>query len=217
MPNHVINHLEISGHRKHVQDVLDAIKGENSCIDYNSFLPMPEEIRHVTSPVRILTKKEYEKQEAKKDLTEEPIFGHTTGITKVMQKDFIERFGADNWYDWASIHWGTKWGCYDQVMGDIERTGDNVKVDMTFQTAWAGGLHAIQQLSNSFTLVSFKLTWADEDCGFNVGRVRLEEGCIIEENIPKGGSNLAMDIYFFCWGSEGWEFVDGDWKWIDDE
>ena len=219
MPNHVINILEISGHKKHVQDVLNAIKGsDGSCIDFNSFLPMPEEIRHVTAPVRIITPKEYKKQEEHQQLNEEPAFiGFSTGITQKMQKDYLERFGADNWYDWANQHWGTKWGCYDQQMVDVFEAGDQATAQMSFQTAWSGGAHAIQQLSNSFTLVEFKLTYADEDCGSNCGVILFKEGCEVEADIPDYG-DASMAIYFECWGGEeDWEKVDGEWKWRDEE
>ena len=217
MPNHIQNYLEIIGHKKHVQDVLNAIKGEG-CIDFNSFLPMPKEIRHVTAPVTIITKKEYDKQERQKELTEAPSFiGHRTGITKAMQKDYLERFGSDNWYDWANQHWGTKWGCYAQQMVDIFEAGDQATAQMSFQTAWSGGFVAIQQLSERFRLVKFKLTYADEDCGSNVGEFEFHKGGVIEDYVPACGSNEAMEIYFYCWGGEeDWEMVDGEWKWKDD-
>lgn len=217
MPNHIQNHLEIIGHKKHVEDVLNAIKGEG-CIDFNSFLPMPEELRGSSSPVKILTKKEYEKQEAKIRLTEEPPFGHFAGITKAMQKDYLERFNSDNWYDWANKHWGTKWGCYNQQMVDIFEAGDQATAQMTFQTAWSSGLIALLQLSERFRFVKFKLIYADEDCGSNVGEFLLDKGGVIEDYVPECGSNEAMEIYFHCWGGEeDWEMVDGEWKWKDDD
>jgi len=223
MPNHVQNRLEITGHRKHVQDVLDAIKGKDNhdnelCIAFESFLPMPEEIRHVTSPVNIITKKEYDEQERKKELNPEPAFiGFRTGITKKMSNDYIQRFGADNWYDWAHQNWGTKWGAYDQQMDDIIYDGDNATAFMSFQTAWSSGAMAIQQLSDRFTLVTFKLTYADEDMGFNCGVIEFEEGCA-QYNQPEGGSDEAMAIYFECWGGEEeWDKVDGEWKWCHDD
>ena len=223
MPNHVANHLEIIGHPTHVQNVLDGVKGKDDNgndipFAYEGFLPMPEEIRHVTCPVQIISKKDYDKQMAKRELTDTPFFRNN--ITKAMSSDYIARFGADNWYDWASQNWGTKWGAYSTVLNEpTTPDGDgNIIQFIYFETAWSGGAVAIQKLSEMFPYVKFRLTFADEDCGFNVGILLYEGGCLCEEYIPEGGSNEAMQIYFDTHGgSEGWEMVKGEWQWADDE
>lgn len=223
MPNHIANHLEIIGHPTHVQNVLDAVKdtddkGNVIPFAYEAFIPMPAEIRHVTCPVQLITKKEYEKQEAKRELTDEPFFRNN--ITKVMSEDYILRFGADNWYDWAHNNWGTKWGAYSARLDDPTNPDEhgNIIQFIYFETAWSCGAVAIQKLSESFPHVKFRLTFADEDCGYNVGILLYEGGCLYDENIPKGGSDEAMQIYFDTHGgSEGWEHVDGEWKWIEED
>jgi len=90
---------------------------------------MPDDIRDTTSPCRIVTQKEYNKQmkENEKIDRTQPWYHEPKPITKKMQKALIDKYGTDNWYDWAYNNWGTKWGCYD-----LERDGNN----LSFSTAW---------------------------------------------------------------------------------
>ncbi len=222
MPNYITNYLEITGHPTQVQNVLDAVKdtddeGNVIPFSYDAFLPMPEEIKHVTAPVQLISKRAFEKQEAKRDLNDQPFFRNN--ITKAMSKEYIERFGADNWYDWASNNWGTKWGACSPKLGEATNPDEdgNIIQFISFDTAWSGGMVAIQKLSESFPHVKFKLTFADEDCGYNVGILLYEGGCLYEEYIPEGGTDEAMQIYFDTHGgSDDWEHVDGEWKWKDE-
>ena len=126
----------------------------------DGFLPMPSELRDTTSPSR------------------------------VENQVLINKYGHDNWYDWAVENWGTKWGFYS---GSV--TSDN---SVYFQTAWATPYKAIQQLSEKFPTVAIKVQYADEDFGHNVGEYTLLSGDEIEINIPDGGSfeaiKMAMEI-----------------------
>ena len=41
-------------------------------------------------------------------------------------------YGADNWYDFACLHWGTKWNAYEvEVIQDEEHV-----LFVSFLTAW---------------------------------------------------------------------------------
>ncbi len=126
----------------------------------DGFLPMPSELRDTTSPSR------------------------------VENQVLINKYGHDNWYDWAVENWGTKWGFYSGIV-----TSDN---SVYFQTAWATPYKAIQQLSEKFPRVAIKVQYADEDFGHNVGEYTLLSGDEIEINIPDGGSfeaiKMAMEI-----------------------
>lgn len=44
MPNHVTNKIEFYGEQKNIDKVLDLIKGEDRCIDFNKIIPMPKEL-----------------------------------------------------------------------------------------------------------------------------------------------------------------------------
>jgi hypothetical protein len=53
-------------------------------------------------------------------------------------------------------------------------------------------------LSNKYPEATFKVRFADEDFGHNVGEYHMKAGDVIKENIPEGGSEdaymMACDI-----------------------
>lgn len=195
MPNHITNRLTIIGEETEVSRVLSEIKGseDDRFIDFNTFAPMPNELRNTTSPTRIISQEDYDKQEeriAKDELTDiEKSFGVSRGLTKRISAEYEDKFGADNWYDWSLNNWGTKWNAYDQ-----SDNGDEI----VFCTAWSTPVNAMQLLSAKYPEIEFRIQYADEDFGHNVGEYHLMNGYIIHEYIPKGGSKealiLAMDI-----------------------
>ena len=225
MPNHVINRLEIVGHENHIEDVMRSLRSKSDpdvCFDFNSFLPMPEVLREITSPAKIVSKaqfkidmKEYNAKVANPS-DQDKFLGITHSITQEMSDSYMARFGADDWYNWALMHWGTKWGAYDTRLVSREPDTENpqyIRVKIEFQTAWSSAGEAIGKLSGQFPKFVFFLTYADEDCGFNVGKLKFKQGNIIDSHVPDGGSNEAMELYFECHGKdEHWEMVDGEWK-----
>ena len=54
MANHVTNILTVNGSQDEL--IIDSLFNEENEIDFDTFAPMPEELRSVTSPVRIVTK-----------------------------------------------------------------------------------------------------------------------------------------------------------------
>ena len=44
MPNHVTNYIEFHGKQENIDKVMELIKGEKSCIDFEKIIPMPENI-----------------------------------------------------------------------------------------------------------------------------------------------------------------------------
>lgn len=48
MPNHVANKIEFYGDKENINKVLEFIKGEEECIDFNKLIPMPKSL-HLTS------------------------------------------------------------------------------------------------------------------------------------------------------------------------
>jgi hypothetical protein len=129
MPNHVYYHFipaELTAEQtEKLHTIAETLNG--FCGHYR---PMPDDMRDTTSPCRVVTQKEYDKQmkENEKIDRTQPWYHEPKPITKKMQKALIEKYGTDNWYDWAYNNWGTKWGCYDH---DID--GGNLR----FSTAWS--------------------------------------------------------------------------------
>lgn len=207
MPNHVMNILVVTGAAASITSMLEKIKSDENPIDFDKILPMPKELVEVTSPVRIVSQEEYDKR-SESDFTKP--------ITKAISDDYKKRFGADNWYDWALKNWGTKWGSYEASV-EIEENGETSTFE--FQTAWSSGASAIIHLSKQYPDLNFKLSFADEDAGSNVGIYHLSDGKVIKNETPID-DKTAMELYFECWGIEpgeaGYVEVDGTWKFEED-
>lgn len=203
MPNHVTNRLTIIGSETDVAIVMAEISNGDLFIDFNKIAPMPNELREVTSPVRIISKEEFDKQEERidnDDLTEvEKKFGVSRGITKEISDEYIARFGTDNWYDWSLANWGTKWNAYDQYCDGNE---------IEFLTAWGTPYRLIERLSKKYPNVEFNVKYADEDFGYNTGEYTLIGGECVNENIPRGGSDEALRMAIEVTGENEYYLVD---------
>lgn len=106
---------------------------------------------------------------------------------KRQAKENMKKYGAPDWYQWRLKNWGTKW---DACNGYINSYGFGC------QTAWSMPDEFMVKLSKKFPNVGFRIRWADEDMGYNVGEVLFENGEITETNIPDGGSPEAYAMAF---------------------
>jgi hypothetical protein len=208
MPNHITNRLTIIPNETNVtlftgEDVLrvrEAIKGEreDQYIDFHKIAPIPKELEGTVSPMRIISQEEYDSQELKiatNDLTEnEKNWGISRGLTQALADEYKKKFGHCDWYGWQTANWGTKWNAYEQVEHDA-----NV---IEFDTAWSTPYSLLVNLSKMFPQVTFEVEYADEDFGYNVGRYVLLNGETIEENIPDGGSQEALEMAMDIKGDE---------------
>lgn len=114
------------------------------------------------------------------------------------------------WYDWNKANWGSKWGAYNTL-----KSGDN---SIWYKTAWNNSLYVIKVLSLIFKGVEFEYTWSDEDAAYNLGKVVLLDGNIVEEYIPIEGSKEAYELYFELHDGDRKNFVleNGNYKYIGD-
>ena len=196
MPNHITNRLTIIGTEQQVAQVRSEIKGEEEdrFIDFHKIAPIPKELEGTVSPMRIISQEEYDIQEKKiatNDLTEnEKNWGISRSLTQALADEYKAKFGHCDWYGWQTDNWGTKWNGYDQYSND-----DAV---IEFNTAWSTPYSLLVNLSKKYPQVTFEVEYADEDFGYNVGRYVLLNGETIEQNIPDGGTQeaieMAMDI-----------------------
>jgi hypothetical protein len=127
MPNWVYSTIKTKAKNEaFVKEVMD--KG-GLCEFY---LPMPDEIRFTNSPNRIISKEEYAIKEALGQAIEEG--QHMVGYyqTQEMVDELKMKYGAANWYEWAYIYWGTKWG--DGQM-EYQVAGDDLII--RYQSAWS--------------------------------------------------------------------------------
>lgn len=217
MPNWVTNNVRINADETLLAKIREEVKGtpysngEDREFDFNTIAPIPTELVGTTSPTKIISQEDYDKQEeriAKGDLTEgEKTFGVSRGITQEMHDDFVERFGFADWYGWQINNWGTKWNASSVYWSD-----DNDFV--SFNTAWSTPFDLLVALSKKYPQATFEIEYADEDFGYNVGRYVLQNGEEIDTEIPEGGSKEALEMAINIQGGEdyylGDDFCDVD-------
>jgi len=201
MPNHITNYLTIFGTKEKTDEILNTIRSKDRIIDFNKIIPMPKELRYVSSPPKIVSESEYKeamikfKESLKNPSDFEKIVGVSHPITAEMSEDYLERFGANDWYNWAIKHWGTKWNSYDnREAGTLPTNADIFETKIHFHTAWSTPFPVIQQLSSMFKETVFLLEYYDEDIGSNTGKVTLLGGMISNMIIPENGSDEAYAL-----------------------
>jgi hypothetical protein len=204
MPNYVKNELVIVGSDDRVRTIVACICGQDG-IDFDRIHPMPEELRNVTSPVQIVSEKQYLKEAQEREAR--LILG-TSGdnhfdrmnLTAKLQAEYIEKFGADNWYEWSCKNWGTKWGACSAEQPHFDTEDENTTATLKFDTAWSCPVPIIEKLSNEYPDVLIRIKYADEDFGSNVGEGSIKCGVWIYENCPESGSKEAMEMADYHWG-----------------
>jgi hypothetical protein len=72
-----------------------------------------------------------------------------------------------NWYDWHIDNWGTKWNAYDgyTIVGKS-------CITLVFNTAWSFPEPIARQVAEILKDYDIEIKYADEDWGFNCGRMR---------------------------------------------
>ena len=91
MPNWCQNYLTVSitdkSTMENLNDFIRYNNSEQSSLDFNKLIPMPEEIRNTNSPNNSETKQE-----------------------------LVDKYGVDNWYEWSIKNWGTKWNTDSEMI-----------------------------------------------------------------------------------------------------
>jgi hypothetical protein len=211
MPNHVTNILRIEASEELTAQIKSDIKsvneeGETRHIDFNKILPMPESL-NITSGsttsngIAILQYQAGDDTEIRKimeyawgkefdtpeDLIEHMLVKGSANLEEAQKAlDNESLYGCRDWYGWSTANWGTKWNAYS--------TNDTDTDEVSFETAWSNPYPVIVALSAKYPEAVFHLRFADEDFGHNVGEYSLKSGYVIEENIPEGGSEEALEL-----------------------
>lgn len=206
MPNHVTNIVKFIGDadaiakmRKEIY-TRDEERQRDNHIDFDTFAPMPAELRGTRSPVKVVTEAELAEWLIEKEANKDKPFMYEDSrpITAKEQSELFRKYGADNWYDWAINNWGTKWGAYDSM----EESDGSIR----FDTAWATPYKALLILSQKYPDITIDVTFADEDFGSNTGRYQLHNGVSIMENVPDTGTIEAYESAISVLGADriGW-------------
>lgn len=195
MPNHTTNLLEITGEPSDVKAFIDAVnKGDGNGIEFETIVPMPEELRNTTSPCRIMTQEEIDKSweewnKLPSDKRGERPLG--IGLTQEQHDEYVRKYGHAEWYSWAVENWGTKWAAYDDLGWDcIEDTG---YASICFHTAWAPPSAFFIQASKKFPNLEFELSFADEGGGF-LGLQIIKNGEVVDDQSLVWNSDEGKEL-----------------------
>tara|TARA_Y100001951_G_C11227385_1_gene232492 strand:- start:171 stop:713 length:543 start_codon:yes stop_codon:yes gene_type:complete len=149
--------------RKHINipDDLFETDIEDDVFSFDHMVPMPEELKSVQTGggTTICTQEEYDNWKPSGDEWRDA----TRPITQEMADDYKERFGSENWYDWAYINWGVKWNRSDAYLN----CNDGDMIEISFETAWGPAEGIYNRLRE----------WADEEkVGLNISWFYDEPG-----------------------------------------
>ena len=187
MPNWCYNNLYVCGPT--INEVLNAIAGENGALDFEKIIPMPEAIRNTESG----TKSEVALACAKDDMSDwkdmpwvkngEVTTTHQLAAhCKINYEEAIaygkqllqnlQAYGATTWYDWCRNNWGCKWNTRDSAVVQHLETSAQLR----FVTPWGPPMPVIRALALKFREHSFKLEYAEYEYGFaGIFEVKDEE------------------------------------------
>lgn len=200
MPNNIQNKLQIIGNRVH--EVREFIKGDEDHpdIDFNQIIPMAEDLQLDKSSIGEMAQTILFGTGGDEWIGIEELQRRMRNYGKEMRIEAVdlalkyqrnlEKHGFSTWYDWAIENWGTKWNAYSQ---NDDRSSQNT---IWFQTAWSMPENIIVALSKKYPKTKFKIEWASEDTGYNVGMKTFQNGEVIDERIPEGGSKEAYEFCF---------------------
>ena len=128
--------------------------------------------------------------------------------------DNYEKYGAKDWYDWSIQNWGTKWNAHDTIVNDPG------EANVYFHTAWSAPLPFLDALSRKYPELTFDFEFADEDIGYNTGKMTIKNGEILEGGFLDDASKEAYETYFELWGGEDeyrFNAKTGTYEYIDNE
>lgn len=170
MPNWCKNNLRIKDNGEKTLELLEYVKDEKGNFTMNKAVPMPKELKDTNSP-------NFGNEEEKKKL--------------------VEKYGADNWYDWRCKNWGVKW---DAQESGFWKDGDDWMI--SFSTPWGPPCEFMKKLSTQFPKITFILQFADEGYGqYPLGQCTYVDG---EEWIegPEEGTDEAESFANDVWDEE---------------
>ena len=102
-----------------------------------------------------------------------------------------EKYGKNNWMDWNTSNWGSKWNSYGYSETVAEEFDGSC---IEFFTAWCGVPKIMETLAGQYPDLCFEYKWADEDLGSNVGHIEYEDGEETFSSIPNGQSKEAYEL-----------------------
>lgn len=190
MPNHITN--VIRGDREVLAQVCAAMKTDESAIDFNALIPMPELLRSDSADIGIT---ELANCFMGRQAMTTPGPQDARGLPEerfeklLIYMRSIREHGFPTWYEWSIEHWGTKWNAYSV---QTEDDGLNVR----FDTAWSCPMPVARALAKA---VPSPWSWlyADEDIGSNCGTIHCRGGELVRTK-PEDPTGFALKL-------KGWD------------
>lgn len=212
MPNYVKNIITILGNQAEIDSVLRYIKGKDTMFDFNTLIPMPDELNIESGSVtynslalyRYLQEKSAPQKFPKMLMEKMDSDESIDDFIKRMEKDGylnmklgkkayenLQKYGAADFYYWRIMNWGTKWNALNVSVEDNT---------ISFETAWSAPIPVLLALSAQFSGICFEHKWADENMGSNTGCAGYMRGGSTDITFYNDFSHDAYRIYQDCWG-----------------
>jgi len=154
MPNWNYATIVITGDKEHIDTIF------KTGLDFQVIRPMPKEIyddsigknfggRDWKIDDEIPTLDDYVKNARNKKEREfyEKSFYEVIEGQKLV-KSWIEKYGVNGWYEWASKYWGTKWNPFPHDV-ELERVSD-IKMEVTMKTAWGLPIEILKHITRNY-------------------------------------------------------------------
>ena len=191
MPNWVCNFVIMrSKNEEDYKRVLDFIKSNESAVDFNNIIKMPDSLNVVSGTIEryAIAVYKYKFMNDNSDLMEilkyacdweenintcDDLYNYLLDKYDNLLKlgktyvNNINLYGYSTWYDWRINNWGTKWNAV-RSWEDGDKFG--------FETAWSSVTKLMILLSTKFPNVLFCYGYADECLGVNVNRLHIQNG-----------------------------------------
>lgn len=188
MPNWVQS--KITGITKDQLKPYISVSDNEEYLDFNKIIPMPESLL-IESDSKLMNGMDMFK---KMNLSVELISNMTDEEKETLDLGFKGlynelNFGYRDWYSWSVTNWGTKWNSHYCIFDDEV---------MYISTAWSVPFFVFQKLSELLD-TEISIVYADEDCGYNTGRLTFSKGELIQDDCPPGASKEAYMNYNEAW------------------
>ena len=202
MPNNTANNFVIHGPVADINRFISAVKTAETDIDFNGVSPIPEDLKGVTSPVRIVTQEEIDnawvewnkRKEAGTLDSHEKERPWGLGITQAKHDELVTKYGVSNWYDWCITNWGTKWNAYDAREWSVTEQGDgSADATLYYETAWSPATALWMCVSKDYPTIQFYHEFADEGGSF-LGSETIVNGEIINEEVLEWDSDDGIEL-----------------------
>lgn len=154
MPNWNYATIAITGDEEYIDEIF------NTGFDFQVIRPMPKEIyedsvgknfggRDWKTDDEMPTLDDYvknAKNEKERKFYEESFYEVIEGHKLV--NGWIEKYGVNGWYDWASKYWGTKWNPFPDNV-ELERIS-NYKMTVSMKTAWGLPIEILKHITKNY-------------------------------------------------------------------